>query len=397
MCSSAGHTDCSGKCEADNAMIDDLLKCLEDDNLSVRRVSMEILGEVTEKGDERIVRSISDRLLDERDSVRMSAAQAFAQVVDKGDQHAAGLVFPHLEHDDEGVREVALVAMDNIVGKDDDTTLELIQKRLAELVLDERAITELRVVILVGRQLDLVELVEIEQDALVRFVKNAFDKNCSCPSDIIVVSERVEDPRVEKRLMALHGLRKVLNECPCNLRAADIAANGLRDDDPNVRTVALEALKDVPEKSRERIEAAVTMCLRGQDQALQTSILSDLVEAIDLADAQEEKKHAAIDAVGDDDAGSNLTAPVVQKETESHSEAVTIPAVKIEPKREGKEPLADDKEARRQSRLAAHKSAIAEVFDKRNEDYANKRRILQHAFDELSVSAKRRNSRCVIA
>ena len=84
---------------------------LEDGELDVRRVAVETLAAITDKGDKEAIAAVSSRLEHGNPYVRGVAVEALAAITDKGDKEAIAAVSARLEDGDQYVRRVAVEAL----------------------------------------------------------------------------------------------------------------------------------------------------------------------------------------------------------------------------------------------------------------------------------------------
>jgi len=88
-------------------VVDAVMRCLEDEDDTVREVAVQTLAKMDRKGDDNVIHALTARRGDPSFRVRVKVLQVWPSVAEKGDPRAVHAMATLLEHDDPDVRREA--------------------------------------------------------------------------------------------------------------------------------------------------------------------------------------------------------------------------------------------------------------------------------------------------
>jgi len=111
-------------------VVDAVMRCLEDEDDTVREVAVQTLAKMDRKGDDNVIHALTARRGDPSFRVRVKVLQVWPSVAEKGDPRAVHAMATLLEHDDPDVRREVATAMQVMAHKGDEGVFLAVAARL---------------------------------------------------------------------------------------------------------------------------------------------------------------------------------------------------------------------------------------------------------------------------
>lgn len=106
---------------------EEVFKCLEDEDCSIRRMAVQTLGQVAHKDFGKAMEALGTRLNDPEWEVRRAAVELLGQVAPRGDEGAVGVAKAHLQDRSVSVKQVSILTLAQLSAEGDaDVINELI-------------------------------------------------------------------------------------------------------------------------------------------------------------------------------------------------------------------------------------------------------------------------------